>query len=410
MNGLGPLRGSRFRLLWAGQSLSAIGDAVVPITITLVVIGETGSATQLGIVLAASLIAQVALFLPGGVWADRLPRRAVMVGADALRCTVQLIIGLDLIHNGVNVVHLAVAGALNGAANAFFLPATRGLVPATVGRAHLQQANAMMDVSKRLALVLSPAIATGLVLGVGGGWVLVLDSATFALSVVTLSALRITETGGHRSGFLAELRDGWTQVRSRRWYWSSLLVHAVWNMGRCVYFVVGPLIAIGSLGGEVAWGVIVQGSAVGALVGVLMALRMKPRRPLVAVNVCLSLGCLPLLGLGTAAHPVLVSVFAGFMAMGLGITGALWATVVQQNIPANYLSRVTAYDWLLSVGLNPLGMLMAGPLAALASPQWTVLGMAALVAVVCAAALGLPDVRALKSTPTDQPVKEEISG
>src|SRR4051812_15254511 len=127
-----PLRDGRFRLLWAGQTLSSIGDAVTPVALALAVVTATGSATALGLVLAAQAVTQVALILPGGVWADRLPRRRVMLTADVIRALTHMLMGAELIGGGVNIAHLAVLAAVSGAASAFFLPASSGLVPATV--------------------------------------------------------------------------------------------------------------------------------------------------------------------------------------------------------------------------------------------------------------------------------------
>ena len=405
---LGPLRHRPFRRLWLGQSLSSVGDAVIPVALPLIVITETGSATQLGLILAASLTAQLAVFLPAGVWADRLPRRVVMLTADLVRCLVQLAVGIDLLGGNFDVVHLAVAAALTGAANAFFLPSIRGLVPATVPAADLRQANALMGVSKRTAFVLAPAIATALVLSAGGGWALVLDAATFAASAAALATLRVTGSYRARSGFLTELHEGWLHVWQRRWYWTNLVAHAAWNLGRCVYVVVGPLIAIQSLGGSVAWGVIVQGSTIGALIGSLVALKVRPRRPLLVANLWLALGALPLLGLGAGAHPIVIAILAGMMSMGLGLASAMWETVVQQQIPERLLSRVTSYDWLVSVLLNPLGTALAGPVASWVGPQWTVVGTAVLVAGACLGVLAVPDVARLRrDTPQPQAQAEK---
>ncbi|MBC6457410.1 MFS transporter [Actinomadura sp. HBU206391] len=393
-----PLRDRRFRLLWAGQTLSHIGDAVTPVALTLAVVTTTGSATQLGLVLAAQAIAQVALILPGGVWADRLSRRRLMLTADLVRTLTHVLMGAELIGGSVNVTHLAVLAAVSGGASAFFLPASTGLVPATVDPAGLQRANGLMAVAKHGSRLLGPAIATILALTIGPGWAIVLDAATFAVSALTLSRLRVAQPPPRaRARFHAQLAEGWAELRRYRWYWTNLIGHCAWNLGRCVFLTVGPLIAINAMGGELAWGTIAQGGPVGALVGALIGLRVRPRRPLLAANLALALGALPFLVLAARAPALLVAVAYGLMAGGLAFMAPLWETVMQRHIPEETISRVSAYDWLVSLALTPVGMAVAGPLAASLGATTVLYGSAALILISCVGVLALPDVRDLRS-------------
>ena len=186
-------------------------------------------------------------------------------------------------------------------------------------------------------------------------------------------------------------------MRRRRWYWSNLIVQNVWNLGRTVFFTLGPLIVVGSLGGALAWGLIVQVGTIGALVGALVAVRVAPEHPLVTANVCLALGSLPLALIAARAHPVLIAVAAGLMYSALGLCGALWDTTVQEQVPEHVLSRVAAYDWLTSVALNPAGLALAGPLAAAFGATQVLYVAAALVAACSLGVLALPDVRMVRS-------------
>lgn len=195
--------------------------------------------------------------------------------------------------------------------------------------------------------------------------------------------------------FLGQLAEGWAQLRRHRWYWTNLIGHSMWNLSRCVLITVGPVLAVATLGGEIAWGTIVQGGTVGALCGALLALRLRPARPLVVANLALALGALPLALLAAGAPAVAVAVAYGLMTGGLAFMAPLWETLVQEHIPAETLSRVSAYDWLLSIGLTPLGMALAGPLAATAGTAPTLYGAAALLAVSCLGVLILPDIRRL---------------
>jgi MFS family permease len=394
-----PLYQPQFRLLWLGRTVSHLGNYVVPVALTLVVIGETSSAADLGLILAAFAGAQLLCYLPGGVWADRLPRRLVMLTAELVSGVTQLAIGVELLAGAVNVAHLAGAAAVTGASAAFFLPASQGLIPGTVPADQLQKANALLGVAQRGAAMAGPAIATGLVLGVGGGWAFVLDAASFFLSAAALARLRVRQQPAARQTFRADLLAGWQEVRDRRWYWSNLVAHGVWNLSRTVYFTLGPLVVIGSLGGRLAWGVIVQVGTVGALAGAVLAYRAVPRYPLVAGNVCLALGALPLALLAVRAHPALIALAAALMYSALGLAGTLWDSTVQRHIPEHALSRVSAYDWLTSTALSPLGYAAAGVLAGAFGATAVLAGSAVVVAAVCVGVLAIPEVRSMRSEP-----------
>src|SRR4029453_8557241 len=150
----GALRERRFRLLWIGQTTSTLGDGLVPVALAFAVIQTLdGSPTDLGIVLAAQPLPLVAFVLAGGVWADRLPRQMVMLVSDGVRGVVQATLAILLLTGNAEVWQLAVGMAIYGTAQAFFQPAATGLVPATISPARLQQANALLGLSRSLAFV-----------------------------------------------------------------------------------------------------------------------------------------------------------------------------------------------------------------------------------------------------------------
>ncbi|MEU9193756.1 MFS transporter [Streptomyces hundungensis] len=391
----GPLSDSRFRVLWFGQTLSYAGSAIFPVALTLALVQGIGSATDLGLVLAGAAVGEALFLLVGGVWADRLPRQKVMIAADSIRCVAHVFIGLRIVSGQAGLAELMLASACVGAATGFFLPASSGLVPSTVTPELLQRANAVMAVSRRSAMMLGPAAATTIALTIGPGWAMVIDGATFAVNALMLSRLRVGHVAAPRESFLKELREGWGEIRERTWLWSNYAAHGCWNLSRTVYFTVGAATVISGLGGEVAWGIIAQGATVGALTGALVSLRVRTSRPLVVINICLSLGAIPLALIALGAPTALIAVGAGVMAFALGLMGTLWDTAVQQQIPADRMSRVSAYEWLLSSALIPLGMALAGPLAGLVGARAALYGAAALMAVSSLGVLAIPEVRRL---------------
>jgi MFS family permease len=252
----GALGEPRFRLLWFGQTVSGFGDRLVPVALVFGVLEVTGSATDVGLVLGAGLVPRVVFVLAGGVWADRLPRQLVMLGADVIRGGAQAVLAVVLLSGTARLWQLLLLSAVYGAANAFFRPASTAVVPHTVSVDRLQQANALMGLSRSGVGIVGPAIAGVLVATIGAGWVFVVDSATFAVSALTLALLGLSapRARGAREPFLKELRDGWREVAARQWLWVSILYFSISNVALGPLFVLGPVVAKASLGGASAWG------------------------------------------------------------------------------------------------------------------------------------------------------------
>jgi MFS family permease len=271
---LGALQEPQFRLLWLGRTSSLIGDALIPVALAFAVIDETGSATDLGFVLASYALARVVLILAGGVWADRLPRRLVMVVADVVRALAQGIIAVALITGAAEIWHLAAVAAIGGGAQAFFGPASTGFVPDTVSAGRLQQANALIGVSDSATWLFGPGVSGLLVAAAGPGWVFAIDASSLTVSAAFLLAMRVPEGApDERQPFLREVVGGLREIAIRRWLSASLVSFALGNVTIATYFVLGPLVAERELGGPRDWGLTLTGGAIGGLVGSLHAAR-----------------------------------------------------------------------------------------------------------------------------------------
>src|SRR5712691_1194506 len=235
---LAPLRERNFRLLWTGQAVSAAGDALTPVALAFATLQIAHSASALGLVLAASTTARV-VFLPiGGVWADRLPRQLVMLSSDSIRAVAELTLAVLLITGHAQLWTLIVLAVADGAASAFFMPASGALVPQTVSTTHLQQANALMGLTRSTSWVLGPAVSGILVAIAGPGWVFAIDAATFIVSALSLAMLRVPPMPAKaQTSFLAALAGGWCAVSSRPWYPINLCSHALWNFAIAAFFV-----------------------------------------------------------------------------------------------------------------------------------------------------------------------------
>ena len=225
---LGPLGERPFRLLWLGQTASSAGDALIAVALAFAVLRIGGGATDLGVVLAAFTIGRASFAAVGGVWADRLPRRAVMIAADLVRLTTQAATAALLFAGALHVWELAVLQAVAGAAGGFFLPASTALVPQTVSAPRLQQANALLSLSRSAANVFGPAVSGAIVAAAGPAWVFAIDAVSFLVSAVFLVALRVeAHVRPAAQRFWRDLADGWHEVRRHRWLTAGFLGFAL---------------------------------------------------------------------------------------------------------------------------------------------------------------------------------------
>jgi len=397
-------------LLWAGQATSAIGDGLMGIALAFAVLRIGGSATQLGLVLAVGLASRVAFYLVGGVWADRLPRQVVMLTSDLVRAAQQLIVGTLLITGTARMWHLVAGAIVYGLAAAFFQPASTGLVPATVRASRLQQANALMGLSRSTTSVAGPLLSGVLVALLGPGWVFIINGATFIVSAVTLAMLHVERASRTvRQPFLTDLALGWHQLAIRPWYWLNLCAHALWAFASASIYVLGPIVAARRLGGASAWGLISACLGVGLVVGGIIALRVQPTRPLVAANLALTPAALALLALAVPLPLVIIGLTFVVGFAGLAFLNEVWDATLQQLIPAAVLSRVSSYDYLISSIAMPIGYVVAGPAADHVGLPTTLVVAAIILATPSFAIVFLPGVRNVRRTPQGTIVEGETA-
>jgi MFS family permease len=405
---LGPLAERPFLILFVGRTVSMLGSAIAPVGLAFAVIELTGSPSDLGLVLAATFIPQVVFLLIGGVWADRLPRHLVMVVSDLVGAASQAAVAVLLLVGAAQVWHLVVLAAVRGIASAFFVPASSAVVPQTVGQGQLQKANALLALSRNGTGILGAAGGGALVAAVGPGWALAGDAATYLLGAVIIAFLRLpAPTVELRQRFVRELRDGWQEVRSRPWLWTVIAQFTFINaFSWAAFFVLGPFVAEDDLGGPAFWGLILTAQACGMLVGGVVALRYRPRRPLFVGNVAVLCIALPLASLALPTGRALIAAAAFAAGAGIEFFEIMWVTTLQERIPEARLSRVTSYDWLGSFVLVPLGTIGIGPLAAAIGIEHTLWVAAGIVVTATLAALCVPDLRRLSRLEAPVPAEE----
>jgi predicted MFS family arabinose efflux permease len=391
------LRERQFRLLFTGQIISLFGDALTGVALAFAVL-DIGSATDLGYVFAAKTVPLVGFLLVGGVFADRLPRRVVMLTADVVRCGAQGAVALLVLTHAAHIWEIVILQAVSGTASAFFNPASTGLTPLTVSPERLQQANALRGLSMASTGIIGAAVSGALVAGVGAGWALAVDAATFAVSAFFLAQLQLPpHVKLAAQSFLGDLREGWREFASRTWVWVIVLAASIGNMMTSVFVVLGAVISKDSLGGAGAWAAILAALGAGSLIGGVVSLHVRVRHALFFGSSLLGFLAVPTALLAVRA-PVAV-IAAGALLAGIGnmIFNALWETALQQHVPPAALSRVSAYDWFGSLAFQPLGLVIAGPAAAAFGAGTTLWIASGGILAMALLAVGTPSVRHLEA-------------
>jgi MFS family permease len=392
------LRSRPFALLFAAQATSIVGDGISGVALAFAVVEAGGSAAVLGLVLGARALPIALLLLAGGVVADRLDRRRVIAAANGAMACAQVASAAAVVA-GAPIAVLVAAQVVYGAAEAFFRPALRGAVPATVSAAHLQEANGLLAMTPAVGLVAGSALGGLLVALAGPATGIALDAATFAAAA--LLVLAMGRDPGERTAagqsFAHDLGAGWHEVRGRSWllvltaaesFYALLVMPAV--------FVLGPLIAADRLGGASSWGAIIAALGGGLAIGGLVAGRVRAERPLV-VSYAITVGLVPFFASLAVPLPTpAIAAAAVLTGVTLAVSNTLLETTIAEQVPADALSRVSSYRMLGSTAMQPLGLALIGPVSAGFGRSETVWLACVAVALNTAAVLGTPSVRAIR--------------
>jgi MFS family permease len=392
-----PLKERNFRLFFIGQTASQVGSGMAPVAIVFAVLAH-GTASDVGYVLAAQTVPLVIFLLAGGVIADRMSRRTLMLRADTLRTLAECTLGIWVLLGRPPLWGFMGLAALMGIGQAFFSPALTGIVPQMLGDESLQQGNALNGISSSSGGIIGPAIAGVIVAVSSPGWAILIDGLTYLVSVVSLALIHIDWKSVEDSEpFLELLRQGWREFWSRTWLWAIVIAFSLVNALFASFLVLGPLVAKQSLGGAPAWGTILAAEGVGSVIGGIVMLRVHPRRPLLVASLSALVFPVPLFLLAGRA-PVIAIALVGVLA-GLFVTvfSVQWHTTLQREIPSDLLSRVSAYDWFGSLALMPIWMALVGPVAGGIGVSTTLVISGAVMMALLASVLLVPSVRQLRA-------------
>lgn len=372
------------------------GGALAPIALAFGVLQTPGLKGHLGLVLAVQSAALVVFLLLGGTIADRWRRGAVLIGANVAAGLVQVALGLGLaVWAGHLGVVLALASA-SGFCTAFTLPATRGILPELVESAALRSANAALSTSRNLAKVVGPAVAGGLAATIGGGPTLVIDGASYLVAALLMTPLGLGARQEAGQAVWHDLTDGFATFSRLRWAVVVVVSFGVTNaIIGAVWLTLGPLIADDSFG-EAGWGDVMSVRAVGLLVMGVVMYRLTVTRMLTFGQVMASLFAVQLVALGLHAPLVVLLVASLVGGLGSAAFAITWDTALQTHVPEGHLSRVAAFDNVVSFATVPVGQVVAMPLADHVGTYRLALVGGVVYAVVALGAIAFPSVRRLE--------------
>jgi MFS family permease len=286
---LGALAERDFRLVFSSTTVSAIGDGVAYIALAFAVLHIShDSPTAVGLVLASRQAAAAIVTLAAGVIADRLPRHVVLVAVASVQATVQAIVAALVLGGHATVASLAALAAVYGLADGFVIPAQNGLIPAIVSAGRLQQANALLGLSRSILGFGAPALGGVLVAAGSPGAAILVDAVSFAVAAALLARIHVARHADvvEPEPFLRELREGWTEFRRQRWIFNTIVFFGIGNFAGQAWDVLAPVVVKEHYGGAEHFGLVGSMFGMGLVLGGLATLRWHPSRPLLVSCIC----------------------------------------------------------------------------------------------------------------------------
>jgi len=412
---LAPLAIRDYALLFAGMTVSLIGDGIYLVAIAWQVYELSNAPTALSIVGVAWTLPLVVFVLLGGVVSDRVDRRKVMIAADLIRFAGIAALGALSVAGALELWHVVALVAVYGAGEAFFGPAFGAIVPDIVPRDQLVQANSLNQLMRPLAHRLAgPAIGGATIALVGAGGAFLVDAGTFVVSAAALALMqpRLPQRDDESRSVLRDIREGWHFVRGRTWLWGTLIAASItllvfWGP----YEVLIPYVVKNDLGGSAAaLGLVFAAGGVGSvLAAIAVGQRGLPRRHITFMYVTWTLGGLAIAGYGVASA-IWQAMAVSFVVGALDTAGLIvWGTMIHRLVPSPLLGRVESFDWLISIALVPVSFAVTGPIAAGLGAQATLIGAGVLGALGTIVFLFLPGMRDTERGPSPATVHHKVS-
>ncbi|WP_367127263.1 MFS transporter [Saccharothrix sp. HUAS TT1] len=369
-----PARLRSFRLLWAGQALSLLGDGFSYIAFAWITLELTGSTLMLGYVLAFQAVPRALLTLVGGSLSDRWSPRRLMVLSSWARAAVMAAVAVAGFSGTLGFWVLCVAAAAFGAVDAFFQPARVSILPSVVAQDVLPAANALLGTGIKVASVLGPAVGGVVVAASDANYAFLVDALCFALCALCVSAVRTLPREQEATTGSAEPGDSlWARIKEGlRYVWADPRIRTVLVVDMAVTFCYAGPFTVGFAtlaraevqGGSTTMGLLNGALAAGAMLGTLVggAIGARPRVGLLVAALAgwLAVG---MAALGVVDQVVVAVATVLAMGFGIGFQGVFGLSWIQRNIKGSVLSRVISVDMVLGYAVAPLSLVLCGALA-----------------------------------------------
>jgi MFS family permease len=387
-----------FSMLASSRFISNVGNGMSPIALAYGVLSIDGAdGSDLSLVMAARFFPLVTFMLFGGVFADRFQRNRIVGGSDVIGSVIVGISALSFIGGFPHVWILVFMGALFGILNALWWPAMSGVLPEILPKEKLQEGNAVVGLMNNIGYVVGTLLGGVLVAGFNAGWALLVDAISFFIAGLLVWNLDLESKSRIESpGILHDLKVGWREFISRSWVVTMVFTFAIINMSfESMLQVLGPLNFDDPNTGPRYWSLNLAGMTVGMMLGGFIVLKMKFKRPLFISMILIAISVIWDFALALEMPLVICILAAIFSGLTVEFFMVTWATSMQNHIPEESYSRVTAYDALGSYGIAPIGIVIAGPLASYFGVSTMLIATGTLTLISACASLTVKSVRNL---------------
>ena len=387
-----------YRLFWFSNTIFVLGASAFPIALAVAVLDAGGTATSLGLILGARVLSGVVFAPFAGVWADRLPRKNVMIGADLFRSAV--VVSMIFV-SAPSMPHilLGLAVFLMGVGDAFGAAAAGAIIPSLVPDEKLPAANVARNIVTKGASIVGPGIGGASVLLVGARFTFIFTALAFALGTYFLAKIQEDINGDKRQQepFMMELREGLRTVREIPWIGAMILMVSVQLMVvLAAEVVLLPVISRREFDSNTPFAMAAVAFSVGSIISALLCVKIKVKNEgYVAIFVWMFIIIAPL-ALAFPVSPTFLVVAYLFAGFSVGPWEAWWASAVQREVPQHLQGRVFSIDHMGSAGLMPIGMALVGPAAALFGEKELLIGAAIFHVLISFAILRVPGVKNMK--------------
>ncbi|MBI3227020.1 MAG: tetracycline efflux MFS transporter Tet(V) [Mycolicibacterium cosmeticum] len=368
---LAPFAHREYRLLIAALTLSIFATGMWTVVMALQVIALDNDPTALSLVATCLSAGLIAFVLVGGIAADRLPQRTIIIAVESVNTVVVTAIATLGLTGQLRLWHMAVGAAALGVGAAFFFPAFSAYLPRLLPPEQLLAANGIEGVLRpTLQQAVGPAVA-GMLIGatfpaLGAAAVAVLYGTGLTLLIATRPVAQAVSSERPSTHPLADLRDGYRFMVRTPWLLATLLFASGF-----VLLIMGPLEVLLPFitnarfaHGERIFGFVLAAFGLGGAVGALAVSSVRlPRRYLTVMMACWGLGNLPLVLIGYTSSFVVMAAAAFVVGMTSSAATVIWGTLLQRRVPPAMLGRVSSLDFFVSLVFMPVSMALAGPLS-----------------------------------------------